>query len=335
MRNCSRFSWLVFFLGLCLAPISSWAQSAQEEAEIAKLLQAVQVAAKKLSYSGTFVYQQGNQIRTSRITHTTDADGEVEKLEILDGKPREYIRRNGEVSCYLPDAKLIQVEKNFTQEEFPALLNENASLLPQSYLIKKAQLSRVAGAECQVLNFQPKDNLRYGFKLCVEKNSNLLLGIQTLNQRQEVIEQIAFTQINIGEVDKNRLKPSYAGTNTWKTENLTVKANLNSGWIVKSLPFAYKKTLETRRFIPMSGTAADAEVGATKLNEVVQMMFSDGLSTFSVFIEPNTGNRTEGSLQQGAMTITAKRQGDHWITVVGEVPAAAIKQVVSSIQLKK
>jgi len=64
------------------------------------------------------------------------------------------------------------------------------------------------------------------------------------------------------------------------------------------------------------------------------MIYSDGLSTFSVFVETDTANRNPGSLQQGAMTIMSKRQGDHWLTVVGEVPIAAIKQVMNSIEKK-
>jgi sigma-E factor negative regulatory protein RseB len=307
-----------------------------EEQDILKILRSVQVAAKKQSYAGTFVYQQGNQIRTSKITHGFDGDTEVEKLEILDGKPREYVRRNGEVSCYLPDSKVIQVEKNLTQEEFPALLNHNAQLLPLSYIIKKAQMSRVAGAECQVLQFTPKDTSRYAYHLCVEKNTGLLLGAQTLNSRSEVIEQIAFTQISIGEVEKSRLKPTFQNTSQWKIENLTVQANVNSGWQVKSLPSGFKKTLETKRLIPISGGGSGSgSGGAESLHQVVQMMFSDGLATISVFIEPNLGNRAEGSLQQGAMTIMGKKQGENWLTVVGEVPQAAIKQVISSIQFAK
>jgi sigma-E factor negative regulatory protein RseB len=319
---------LFFLSGLAIAQSS-------EERDLLKLLQTTQAAAKKTSYSGTFVYQQGNQIRTSRITHGFDGDVEVEKLEILDAKPREYIRRNGEVSCYLPDSKVIQVEKNLSQEEFPALLSENVNLLPESYYIKKAQMSRVAGVECQVLNLQPKDALRYGFRLCVEKNAGLLLGVQTLNPRNEVIEQIAFTQISLGDVDKNRLKPSFTNVAQWKTENMTVQSNVNSGWIVKNLPSGFKKTLETKRLIPISANAVGAEQGQTKSHQVVQMMFSDGLSTISVFVEPNTGNRTEGSLQQGAMTIMGKRSGDNWLTIVGEVPNAAIKQVMNSVQFKR
>jgi sigma-E factor negative regulatory protein RseB len=64
------------------------------------------------------------------------------------------------------------------------------------------------------------------------------------------------------------------------------------------------------------------------------MMFSDGLAAMSVFIEPYSEGRTEGSLQQGAMTIMGKRQGEYWLTVVGEVPVSAIRQVMNSIELK-
>lgn len=334
--NRMRFRHIPLILAQALF-LFSGSVSAQsgEERDLLKLLQTTQAAAKKASYSGTFVYQQGNQIRTSRITHGFDGDTEVEKLEILDAKPREYIRKNGEVSCYLPDSKVIQVEKNLSQEEFPALLSENVNLLPESYYIKKAQMSRVAGVECQVLNLQPKDAFRYGFRLCVEKNAGLLLGVQTLNPRNEVIEQIAFTQISLGDVDKSRLKPSFTNVAQWKTENMTVQANVNSGWIVKNLPSGFKKTLETKRLIPISANVAGADQALTKSHQVVQMMFSDGLSTISVFIEPNTGNRTEGSLQQGAMTIMGKRSGDNWLTVVGEVPNAAIKQVMNSVQFKR
>jgi sigma-E factor negative regulatory protein RseB len=39
-------------------------------------------------------------------------------------------------------------------------------------------------------------------------------------------------------------------------------------------------------------------------------------------------------MQQGAMNIVGKRQGDYWLTIVGEVPPAAIRQVANSIEFK-
>lgn len=40
-------------------------------------LKKIQSSAQKLNYSGTFVYQQGNQMRTSRITHLLDGKNEI------------------------------------------------------------------------------------------------------------------------------------------------------------------------------------------------------------------------------------------------------------------
>jgi sigma-E factor negative regulatory protein RseB len=330
-----KFSLFVMVASLgATASVAVYAQGAeaQEAQNTQNTLRRAQQAAQKLNYSGTFIYQQANQIRTSRIFHAVDGHGELEKLEILDGKPREYLRRNDEVSCYLPESKTIQLEKNVTQEVFPALLNMHAQSLPDSYVIKKAEISRVAGIACQVFNFEPKDALRYGYRLCLDNASGLLLRAQTVNAKREVIEQIAFTQIEIGEVDRARLKPSFPNTAQWQVEHLTVQANVNSGWSVRFLPAGFKKTREMRRLIPIS-SPVNGSVQA-KPHQVIQMIFSDGLSSISVFVEPDTGSRTEGSLQQGAMTIMGKRQAEYWLTVVGEVPFAAIKQVINSIEFK-
>lgn len=324
------------FLILSLACVTAFgfAQNAnmQDVQDVQNTLRRAQGAARKLNYSGTFVYQQSNQIRTSRITHGVDQQGEIEKLEILDGKPREYLRRNDEVACYLPESKSVQIEKGVTQEVFPALLSSQSSSLPDFYYIKKAELSRVAGLECQILSFEPKDTLRYGYRLCLEKASGLILRAQTMNPKNEVIEQIAFTQIAIGDIDKSRIRSSFSNVAQWRVENLTVQANINSGWSVKLLPPGFKKTREMKRLIPISVAANGTNPNQPKTHEVVQIIFSDGLSAISVFIEPDSAGRTEGSLQQGAMTLMGRRQGEYWLTVVGEVPFAAIKQVLNSIE---
>ncbi len=324
--------FLLLLITFCLSP-ELYARS-DEASDIQTILRKAQTAAQELNFSGTFVYQQANQIRTSRITHFVDAHGEIEKLEILDGKPREYVRRNDEVTCYLPESKTLQIEKDVTQEVFPALLSNHSQSLPDSYTIKKAEVNRVAGAKCQTLNLTPKDNFRYGYRLCTDKSSGLLLRAQTVNAKNEVIEQIAFTQISLGAVDKAELKPSFSNTSQWRVENLTVQSNVSSGWSVRLLPAGFKKTREMKRLIPIVAGASGTVSNQGKPHEVIQLIFSDGISAISVFIESDTANRTEGSLQQGAMTLMGKRQGDFWMTVVGEVPFAAIKQVMNSIEFK-
>jgi sigma-E factor negative regulatory protein RseB len=322
-----------------LAAFSVYAENADslnDRLEAQTWLKKIQSAAQKLNYSGTFVYQQANQMRTSRITHLLDGKNEIEKLEILDGKPREYIRNNEEIICYMPETKTLLVEKRVTHDVFPAILVANPSDLAESYDVRKDETGRVAGYDCQAIVLEPKDSLRYGYKLWAEKSTGLLLRAQTLNDKKEVVEQISFTQISIGNVDKSAVKPSFPNTRGWRVENAVMSQVNLSGWAVKSIPPGFKKIREVKRLV--SDTSATTAVSAgntqSRPREVSQMVFSDGLAAISVFVEPGTYSRTEGSMQQGAVNIIGKRQGDFWLTIVGEVPAAAIKQVANSIEFK-
>lgn len=316
------------------------AESPSEKREALAWLRKIQSAAQKLNYSGTFVYQQANQMRTSRVTHVLDGKNEIEKLEILDGKPREYIRNNEEVICYVPEAKTLLVEKRITHDIFPAILAANPTDLTEFYDVKKDASGRVAGRECQAIVLEPKDNLRFGYRLWADKSTGLLLRAQTLNEKRDVVEQIAFTEISIGNIDRNRAKTSFPNTNSWHVENATMSQVSLSGWTVKSLPLGFRKIREVKRLV--SDASAAANTASTSLHpaappnqrEVAQMVFSDGLAAISVFIEPGSQSRTEGSMQQGAMNIMGKRYGDFWLTIVGEVPSAAIRQVANSIEFK-
>jgi sigma-E factor negative regulatory protein RseB len=89
-----------------------------------------------------------------------------------------------------------------------------------------------------------------------------------------------------------------------------------------------------KRLISDSEPQGESNGSAPVQRELIQLVFSDGLAAISVFIEPGSRSRTEGSMQQGAVNIIGKRQGDFWLTIVGEVPEAAIKQVANSIEFK-
>ncbi|MFI4938738.1 MAG: MucB/RseB C-terminal domain-containing protein [Burkholderiales bacterium] len=297
-------------------------------------LKKIQSAAQKLNYSGIFIYQQANQVRASRITHVVDGKSELGKLEILDGKPREYIRRDEEVACYIPESRTVLIDKRYTPDFFPAIPMANSSDLADHYDLKKAGSGRVAGYDCQTIALEPKDNLRYGYRLWAEKNTGLLLRVQTVNERNTVVEQITFAQVAIGGFDKNSVRPSYANIGGWHVESTSTTQENLSGWSVKTVPPGFRKIHELKRLVPDNPVPNLAGNGVSAQHEISQMVFSDGLAAISVFIEPGSQSRIEGSMQQGAINIVGKRQGDFWLTVVGEVPSAAIRQVANSIEFK-
>lgn len=337
MRQTQVLLRVVILLSTCIM-LSAHAEGTDavkvaDKQEAQALLKKIQSAAQKLNYSGTFIYQQSNQIRTSRITHVLEGRNEIEKLEILDGQPREYIRRNEDVTCYIPETRTKLVEKRVTQDAFPAILAALPADLTDYYDVKMGETGRVAGFDCQAVLLEPKDNMRYGYKLWAEKNTGLLLRAQTLNGKNEIVEQISFTQIGIGNVDHSHLKSSFGNTNGWHVESSVMNpANLNE-WTVTGMPVGFKKVRELKRMVTDAPASNNAVTQVTR-REVSQLVFSDGLAAISIFIEPGSQSRTEGSLQQGALNIVGKRQGDYWLTIVGEVPSAAIRQVANSIELK-
>lgn len=289
-------------------------------------LKVVAFAAHQTDYSGVFVYQYGNHVETSRIIHVVEADGEYEKLESLDGPKREIIRHHGQVWCYI-NHKMMQVDSQQVRSRFPALLPEQISTLNANYQAREVGTERVAGYNAQVFLFKPNDNLRYVHKMWAHADSGLLLKAAVLGAKNEIIEQYAFTQLQIGGnidrswIDAKKL-PQRDADSFLPPESGKRGVPVNSAWIVGALPAGFKKTMEIQR--SMRGKHAP----------VIQMVFSDGLSAISIFIEPSDGDEddVEGLSSRGAVNLYHKVLDKYLITVVGEVPARTVMQVLDSVR---
>ena len=112
--------WLAAYL-VCFSIVGA-GEAAENADEAFLLLQRMANAAHQLNYSGSFIYQHGQTMETSRITHLNDARGEYEKLVMLDGNRRQVFRNNDEVYCFLSDEKTVMVDKRRVKRTFPALL---------------------------------------------------------------------------------------------------------------------------------------------------------------------------------------------------------------------
>ncbi|MFN9573979.1 MAG: sigma-E factor regulatory protein RseB domain-containing protein, partial [Betaproteobacteria bacterium] len=181
-------------------------------------LQAIQAAAQRVNFTGTVVYQQGGSMRSSRIVHLWDGRSSHERLQMLDGKAREFIRKDVEVQCLFPEARRVLVERGLPGESFPSIGGGAPREILENYSLKLGNIERVAGVDCQVLLLEPRDALRYGHRLCVEPASSLLLRAETLDLRQEPIDQMAFTDVRINDrIDRALLRPSWS-TEGWRVE---------------------------------------------------------------------------------------------------------------------
>ncbi len=314
----------VLALLLALAVPAVWA-----EGDALTWLQRVQAATQKLSYTGTFVYRSGDQAETSRIVHLVERRGARERLETLDGQPREIVRSGGEVKCYLPGSMTLKVDKQSGHGAFPSMLPTNLQEIREHYEVSTGAVERVAGYECQSILLRPKDSMRYGHKLWADVASGMLLKSQTFNERNEPVEEFAFTQIAIGgKIDPGLLKSKYSGSKSreWRVENShAVATNLTaSGWTIKPQLPGFDKVTEMKRTL---GGAID----------VAHVVYSDGLAAVSVFIEPVTAKTSmpqPGLSRQGAINIYSRQLADHLVTVVGEVPAESVKTLAEAVEYR-
>lgn len=311
-------------LGIALALWGSLAQ-AQAPSDGMSLLRKIYLATERLSYSGTFVYQQGERTETSRITRVATPEGDIERVEVLDGAPREIVRTRDTVRCYLPESQTVKVERRL-ERAFPGMLPEHISELTRNYAIARGEKARIAGFDCQAVVLTPKDDLRYGYKLWADVNSGMLLKARTFNRKGETVEQFTFTQFAIGNVSRDRVRTRHAAQ-SWRIEDAAVApANLTrAGWSVGAGLPGYRKITEVTRKL------SDAR-------PVGQMVFSDGMAAVSVFIEPMAGRKESarpGLSSLGSFHIFTREVANHVVTVVGEAPAASVQRIANQVEYRR
>jgi sigma-E factor negative regulatory protein RseB len=300
------------------APVLAAGQAAAQSDGMA-LLHDVQSAARKLDYAGVYTYQQGAALQSSRIVHLVDGTGERERIETLDGVPREFIRHNDVTQCLLPEKKLVVVEHK-RGDRFPALILGEGAQIPQFYDIRAGSPGghRVAGRECALVDLVPRDMHRYGYRLCTDTETHLLLKAQVIGP-EGVIEQISFNSLQIGsQVTPDQLNPAWNIQGWKKVESVMQPVDLaRNGWRIP-FPPGYEPVMQVSRTMK-------------KGRRVSQLVLTDGLAAVSVFIEPHGAGKSppyaNEAVTTGAMNIFRTRIGDHWLTTLGEVPAQTLREI--------
>jgi len=283
-------------------------------------------AAERVNFTGTFMYQSGAHSETSRIAHRVDEHGQFERLEVLDGSPREVIRVGSEVRCVLPDERTVIIDRANSRRVFPVRLPETFNSLAESYRISKGRMSRVAGYEAQAIVLEPRDNLRYGRTLWAERQTGLLLKSRIVDENGGVVEQITFNDLRIGgEISDELLAPRFEYNDSWRV----VHAGGNeigreeTGWAATP---------------PLPGfalvSAMKRPLGQDR-GEAIHLVFSDGLASISVFIEPLAADTPQDQLGEqanGAINIYKRAAHGHLITALGEVPARAVRRLGDAVE---
>jgi len=302
--------------------------SASSEKEALALLEKMSIAIKSLNYEGVFVFIHGKQIETMYIVHSNSGGEEKERLLSLAGSPREILRTNDRLVCILPDSQSVVVEKSRPKNYLPDGLQRVTSELKRHYNFSVTGQERMTGRLANVIKIHPKDPFRYGYQLWLDDQTNLLLKSDLVDENNEAVEQIMFTQIDIkDEILDEQLEPTISSQGyKWfkqdKKEELAVKHT--SQWSVMKLPAGYMEGMHAMHGLP------------TSRMPVEHLMFTDGISSVSVYIEEMSQSKPmmKGFSSIGAVNAYTTTMSNHYVTVVGEVPKTAVKLIADSVRYK-
>jgi len=321
------------FVSAAGAPAASVAADSRE---VRAWLTRIHEAAARQNFQGTFVVSGGGAVSSARIAHYCEGSNQYERIDSLDGQARHVFRHNDLVQTLWPASRVALLEQAQTMTSFPALLQGGVDRLSEIYEVNPQGSERIAGREAHVLLVQPRDTHRFGYRLWSDKASGLLLRSDMLNDRNEVLETSAFSEVTIG------VKPqldSVIGPMRKLDGYRVIRPALTptrmeaEGWGMRQLPAGFREVSCVRR--PMDSPTASAQESATE--PVLQTIYSDGLTYVSVFIERFDAQRHQRSIRTavGATQTLMRRHGDWWVTVVGDVPPATLLMFANGLERKK
>ena len=293
--------------------------AALEKTEALRVLSRAALAAETVNYSGNYIYQYGQSLANYQITHLIEAGLSTERRILMNGEAKEYLRVGDKVSMYPPQASDFVLDRRYTSRLFPNHLPSDLPELLNSYGVSKMGRDRVAGRETAVYQLEPLDAYRYPQRFWVDEESGLILKWLMMGMRQEMVQAFSFAQIQIGgKIDRKLLKPSNPVRPVVVVDGEIADAANDPRWLIKPTIPGFKLIKQTTRHL------------AHKQREVLHHLYSDGVVTLSVFIEPMNSNIPLGLAHQGPIHLFARQIGGQLVSCLGEVPAATVEGFVAA-----
>lgn len=301
-------------------------------AQARDVLARIHDAAMRHSFKGSFVVSAGGRVTGSRVAHYCDGDQQYERIDSLDGEPRHVLRHNDWIHTVWPTNRTALVERRAPRTTFPSLLQGGGGDVATHYELRLAGDDRVAGLDAQVLRLQPLDAHRYGLRLWSEKATGLLLRAEVLGAGDEVLETAAFTELTVGtKANPREIQQAIKALEGYRVIRAPSEATRleDEGWSLRVSVPGFRQVSCVKRARDLAAPTAD-----TAAAQVIQSVWSDGLATVSVFIEPFDGERHRRELQTtlGATHTLMRRLGASWVTVMGDVPPATLRQFAKNLE---
>ncbi|MCZ2291619.1 MAG: MucB/RseB C-terminal domain-containing protein [Burkholderiales bacterium] len=295
-------------------------------------------AASGRNYQGTMTFAASDGlVSSSRVAHFCVGDQVYERIETLDGSPRQVYRHNELVHTVWPQAGLAVIERRTASSALPSALPSARSPVEvdalEQYELSLEGEDRVAGREASVLLLLPRDDLRYAQRLWIDRQSGLMLRADVLAPDRSVLESAGFSsiEIDVRAQPQSVLKPmrQLERLRVLRPEQVVTRLE-NEGWVISSALPGFHLTVCVKRPAGPAWAAQDRVPRPPGL----QAVFSDGLTHISMFIEPDDGTRKLQPVRArfGATHSLSDRKGEFWVTIMGDAPLLTLQRLFDTLE---
>lgn len=328
MLNSTAFISRALRIGLLLCPFAllplpafaqtqpSMSQVGPSKSQVEELLAKMAGTSHKLNYRGTFTYQHKDNptLNSFQISHWVEDGVAHERLQHLNGPEREISRSGRSLDCQSLGDQLLLGKLSG--------IGSKLAQLNDLYRFEIRGPERVAGRNATVLLAIPLDVYRYSYFLSIDNETGLVLKSWLVDESARPLERYQFVELDV-DPDLSQIKQIpvpklHRDANTQVPECNPSVLKEPQKWQLKWTPPGFA-------FVGQKVVKGDIDM----------LMYTDGLTSFSVFIQPATDSVPEGIAKRGA-TLAAMDQVSvndqlYRVTVVGEIPVVTAQKIAQNI----
>ena len=307
---------MVRIKGLLGALLMGAMSIAEADSAAADWFERMRNAVHGVDYEGRFVYQVGSQLEAMYVVRRVTGNAEFERLVSLNGDEKQVIRGDRAVACLVPGKHRVSVIEGMAGSS-AAFSEPDIAQLQRHYAFSLHEGRRVANRRARLIKVEPLDTLRFGYEIYVDVDTALPLRTVMLNAKGVQQSQMMFVDLKTG-ADITPIEQDVSALQMARADRITVPAGVSdpsgTAWRFEDVPAGF----ELRSY------RGDGERE--------HFIFSDGLATLSMYLEPaDPVNGLNGFSRVGATNAYGSVRANHQITAVGEVPAKTLRLFANAI----
>lgn len=279
----------------------------------------MRAAVQQVDYEGRFVHQVGDQLDAMYVVHRVQNGRKLERLVALDGAPKQVIRGAMAVACLdSQQHKISVVGADSKLGETPVVGTEELS---RFYHFELGDEYRVAGRQARELLIRPRDDLRFGYRIALDRQTDLPLHSIMLDEAQRVRSQTLFVDLKTGD----QVTPIERDLSALKMTEMPVDEA-----VIPGISDTEKNPEIHLRALPPGFRLIDLR---SPQPEVRHLLLTDGIASVSLYVEPLDEQALEGYSSAGSTEIYATRRHGLQVIVVGEVPRKTLELIAAALEL--